>query len=116
MYNGGKDMSNELMIIEAAKGVSNVLGPMVSLLRQRKINREEYRVKKALLEERIKTYKAVAHAQAMVTVFDAIINEIERAQRLIDSAHLSGASEEAAKDLLRVLNDRLIKILEDFSR
>lgn len=105
-------MKNGLIVFEAAKSVSGAVGSILATYRQGKAIRRE---QKELLKKRIESYKAVAASRALGEVFKTNIEEIAKAQQLIESMNLSDYAYDMAMEQLRILNNELKRNLEDFS-
>lgn len=75
-------MSNEIAVIQAAREVCNTVDSMLIAYRSRRmITRQQ----KITLEEKIRAYRVIARNQAIGQVFNSTINELAKAQQLMDS-------------------------------
>lgn len=105
-------MNDELAVVQAAKEVYGAVNSMVSRYRsQRMVTRQQ----KILLDEKIRAFRAIAHTRASGEVFNSTINELAKAQRLIDSMDLHGHGYEMAMEQYRVLGEQLRRNLEEFT-
>ena len=105
-------MNDELAVVQAAKEVYGAVNSMVSRYRsQRMVTRQQ----KILLDEKIRAFRAIAHTRASGEVFNSTINELAKAQRLIDSMDLHGLGYEMAMEQYRVLGEQLRRNLEEFT-
>ena len=105
-------MSNEIAVIQAAREVCNTVDSMLIAYRSRRmITRQQ----KITLEEKIRAYRVIARNHAIGQVFNSTINELAKAQQLMDSMQFNEVGYEMAQQQYRILGEQLRRNLEEFS-
>lgn len=104
-------MSNDIVVWEAVKGVSNTLKSFIDYYKEtHTINK----MKKIALKNKIDNFLVQQKIKGCSEIATLNIQEIAKTQNLIDSLNLSDKALDMAMGQLDRLNESLTRILEDY--